>query len=144
LCLPRPNSLAVSGLVMAMPIALLRLVPCGPNARSVRLARRLLNPSQAPNSVTHQNPLGETTMLTITDLNAESTLDAAAMTNVRGGLSLSDFDSFGIFNTPQIDLGTHLLGQTQQLAVDQSGNIGGVNLVFSDQTQNGIAGQVAI
>ncbi|NEV65301.1 hypothetical protein [Thiorhodococcus minor] len=82
-------------------------------------------------------------MLTITDLTLRDDLDAAAMTKVRGGFSLSDFDSLGIFNTPEIDLGTHALLQSQGVAVDQSGNIGGLNLVFSNQTQNGIAGQVA-
>ncbi|NEV60422.1 hypothetical protein [Thiorhodococcus minor] len=83
-------------------------------------------------------------MLTITDLAVRNDLDAAAMTTVRGGFSFSDFDSlFGIVNAPEIDLGTHLLSQNQALAVDQSNNIGGLNLVISDQTQNGIAGQVA-
>lgn len=86
-------------------------------------------------------------MLTITDLAIRHDLDAAAMGAVRGGFSLSDFDSLfstGIVNAPRIDLGTHLLAQEQLLAVDQSNNIGGLNLVFSDQTQNGLSGQVAI
>ncbi|NEX22262.1 hypothetical protein G3480_21905 [Thiorhodococcus mannitoliphagus] len=82
-------------------------------------------------------------MLTITDLTLRNDLDAAAMGSVRGGFSLSDFDSLGIFNTPEIDLGTHLLAQGQSIAVDQSFNIGGLNLVIADQDQNGIAGQVA-
>ncbi|NEX23254.1 hypothetical protein G3480_23645 [Thiorhodococcus mannitoliphagus] len=85
-------------------------------------------------------------MLTITDLTIRHDLDAAAMSNVRGGFALSDFDAlFGtaIVNAPEIDLGTHALLQSQGVAVDQSGNIGGLNLVFSNQTQNGIAGQVA-
>lgn len=86
-------------------------------------------------------------MLTINDLTVRNDLDAAAMTKVRGGFALSDLDSFlgtGIFNTPTIDYGTHLLAQEQALAVNQAGNIGGLNLVISDQTQNGVSGQVAI
>ncbi|NEX23296.1 hypothetical protein G3480_23865 [Thiorhodococcus mannitoliphagus] len=86
-------------------------------------------------------------MLTITDLTVRHDLDTAAMTKVRGGFALSDFDSFfgtGIFNTPTIDYGTHLLAQEQALAVNQAGNIGGLNLVISDQNQNGVSGQVAI
>ncbi|NEX19947.1 hypothetical protein G3480_06410 [Thiorhodococcus mannitoliphagus] len=85
-------------------------------------------------------------MLNITDLTLSHDLDAVAMTNVRGGFAMSDFDSlFGtaIVNAPEIDLGTHALLQSQGVAVDQSSNIGGLNLVFSNQTQNGIAGQVA-
>lgn len=85
-------------------------------------------------------------MLTLTDLTAESTLDTAALSTVRGGFSLDDFGSLfstGIVNAPEIDLGTHFLAQSQALAVNQAGNIGGLNLVISDQTQNGIAGQVA-
>lgn len=86
-------------------------------------------------------------MLTITDLHAEATLEAVAMTTVRGGLAPSglgdSFTGLGIFNTPTIDLGTHLLLQEQAVAVNQSGNIGGLNLVFSDQSQNGVSGQVA-
>ncbi|NEV63935.1 hypothetical protein [Thiorhodococcus minor] len=84
-------------------------------------------------------------MLTITDLALRNDLDAAALSDVRGGFALSDFDAlFGtaIVNAPEIDLGTHALLQSQGVAVDQSGNIGGLNLVFSDQTQSGIAGQV--
>lgn len=82
-------------------------------------------------------------MLSITDLTVRNDLDAAAMGSIRGGLSLSDFDALGIFNTPEIDLGTHALLQSQGIAVDQSSNIGGLNLVFANQSQNGIAGQVA-
>ena len=82
-------------------------------------------------------------MLSITDLTVRNDLDAAAMGSIRGGLSLSDFDALGIFNTPEIDLGTHALLQSQGVAVDQSSNIGGLNLVFANQSQNGIAGQVA-
>ena len=83
-------------------------------------------------------------MLTLTDLTVRHDLDTTAMGRVRGGSSLSDFDSyFGITNAPEIDLGTHALLQSQGVAVDQSGNIGGLNLVFSTQTQNGLAGQVA-
>ncbi|NEV64001.1 hypothetical protein [Thiorhodococcus minor] len=85
-------------------------------------------------------------MLTITDLALRNDLDAAAMTSVRAGFSFSDFESLfstGIVNAPTIDGGTHALLQSQGVAVDQSGNIGGLNLVISDQTQNGIAGQDA-
>ena len=87
-------------------------------------------------------------MLSLTDLNTNQALDKAEMSDVHGGFALSDlgesFSVAGIVNAPQIDLGTHLLLQNQAVAVDQSGNIGGLNLVFSDQTQNGIAGQVAV
>ncbi|NEX20776.1 hypothetical protein G3480_10710 [Thiorhodococcus mannitoliphagus] len=86
-------------------------------------------------------------MLTITDLTLRHNLNAASMSSVRGGFALSDFDSLfstGIVNAPQIDLGTHLLAQEQALAVNQAGNIGGLNLVISDQTQNGVSGQVTI
>ncbi|NEX23066.1 hypothetical protein G3480_22670 [Thiorhodococcus mannitoliphagus] len=86
-------------------------------------------------------------MLSINDLPLRHDLDAATMSNVRGGFALSDFDAFfgtAIVNAPEIDLGTHALLQSQGVAVDQSSNIGGLNLVISDQTQNGIAGQVAI
>ncbi len=82
-------------------------------------------------------------MLTITDLTVRHDLDTTAMSHVRGGSSLSDFDALGIFNTPQIDLGTHLLAQGQSIGVDQSFNIGGLNLVIADQDQHAISGQVA-
>lgn len=87
-------------------------------------------------------------MLTITDLTLRHDLDATAMSDVRGGFSMSDLASLlgsgGIFNAPTIDGGAHTLLQSQGVAVDQSGNIGGLNLVISDQTQNGVSGQVAI
>ncbi|NEV60659.1 hypothetical protein [Thiorhodococcus minor] len=84
-------------------------------------------------------------MLSINDLTVRHDLDTTAMGSVRGGFALSDFDSFfGIANAPEIDMGTHLLAQGQSLAVDQSLNIGGLNLVISDQDQNAISGQVAI
>ncbi|MFZ0788724.1 MAG: hypothetical protein WAM94_03770 [Chromatiaceae bacterium] len=86
-------------------------------------------------------------MLTITDLTVRHDLDAAAMGSVRGGFSTSDLDSLfsaGIVNAPRLDLGAHLLGQEQLLAVSQAGNIGGLNLVISDQSQNGVSGQVAV
>jgi hypothetical protein len=93
-----------------------------------------------------QKTCGETTMLTITDLSARADLDRSAMSSVRGGMTtlpgLAD-PFFGITNAPTIDAGSHFLAQGQALAVDQSFNLGGLNLVFSDQTQNGVSGQVA-
>lgn len=86
-------------------------------------------------------------MLTIANLATDHTLDTAAMRGVRGGLALAGdaFGSFfGIANTPTIDLGTHRLGQEQNVAVDQSNAIGGFNLVGSHQTQNGVSGQVSL
>jgi hypothetical protein len=86
-------------------------------------------------------------MLTITDLNTESTLDTAAMSGVRGGLAVAggDFASFfGYLNAPTIDLGAHQLIQSQTVAVDQSGAIGGVNISNIHQTQNGVSGQVSL
>lgn len=86
-------------------------------------------------------------MLTITDLNADHTLDTAAMSGVRGGLAVAggDYTSFfGYFNAPTIDGGTHALSQSQSLAVAQSGAVGGVNIVDNYQTQNGVSGQVSL
>ena len=86
-------------------------------------------------------------MLTIANLETDRTLDTAAMRGVRGGLALAGdvFGSFfGIANAPTIDLGTHLLGQEQNVAVDQSNAIGGFNLVGSHQTQSGVSGQVSL
>ena len=80
-------------------------------------------------------------MLTINDLSASKELDRAAMTAVRGG---NDFLSplFGITNAPIIDAGSHFLAQGQALAVDQSYNLGGLNLVINHQNQEGVSGQV--
>ena len=77
-------------------------------------------------------------MLTVKDLAANTELDRAAMTDVRGG-----FDFLGLWNAPIIDAGSHYLAQGQALAVDQSFNLGGLNLVINTQEQNGVAGQVA-
>ncbi|NEX22924.1 hypothetical protein G3480_21910 [Thiorhodococcus mannitoliphagus] len=86
-------------------------------------------------------------MLTITDLTADRTLDKTAMSGVHGGSALAgDALSafFGYFNSPTLDLGTHLLAQEQNVAVDQSNAIGGFNVVGANQTQNGISGQVSV
>jgi hypothetical protein len=86
-------------------------------------------------------------MLTITDLNTESTLDTAAMSGVRGGLAIAggDYPSFfGYFNAPTIDGGTHELIQSQGVAVDQSGAVGGASFSHNYQTQNGVSGQVSL
>lgn len=82
-------------------------------------------------------------MLTITDLSASHDLDRSAMSHVSGGFSVP-VSWYEITNAPTIDAGAHQLFQGQSLGVNQAGNLGGLNLVFSDQTQNGIAGQVAI
>lgn len=74
-------------------------------------------------------------MLTIKDLSASKELDRPAMTDVRGGF-------LGIFNTPVIDAGYHFLAQGQALAVDQSYNLGGLNLVINNQDQDAVSGQV--
>jgi len=86
-------------------------------------------------------------MLTITDLTIRNDLDRAAMSRVSGGFT--DFPGFptsfySINNMPTIDAGNHFLAQGQSLGVNQAYNLGGLNLVISDQTQNGIAGQVAV
>lgn len=86
-------------------------------------------------------------MLTITDLSADRTLDKAAMSGVHGGLAVAGgaFDSLaGYFNLPTLDLGTHELTQSQNVAVDQSGATGGFSIGANSQTQNGIAGQVTL
>jgi hypothetical protein len=85
------------------------------------------------------------TMLTITDLSVSESLDAEALRAVRGGMALPGMPaSFAsIFNGPTIDAGSHFLNQAQALAVDQSGNLGGLNLVINDQSQIGVSGQVA-
>jgi len=86
-------------------------------------------------------------MLTITDLTMRNDLDRAAMSRVSGGFTdVPGFPTsfFSITNTPTIDAGSHLLAQGQSLGVNQAYNLGGLNLVISDQNQNGIAGQVAI
>lgn len=84
-------------------------------------------------------------MLTITDLTADLTLETAAMSTVRGGASLmpTPFSYLGVFNTPTIDVGTHSLVQGQASVIDQTGSVGGFNAVGSNQTQNGISGQVS-
>jgi hypothetical protein len=76
-------------------------------------------------------------MLTIKDLSASKELDRAAMTDVRGG----NFFPFSLLNAPIIDAGSHFLAQGQALAVDQSYNLGGLNLVINNQEQNGVSGQ---
>ena len=88
-------------------------------------------------------------MLTINDLSASHSLDSAAMRGVRGGstavpgLPASYFDITTVTNAPIIDAGVHELVQGQGLAVNQSGSIGGFNVVNSDQYQFGVSGQVA-
>ena len=82
-------------------------------------------------------------MLTITDLSASHDLDRSAMSHVSGGFSVP-VSWYEITNAPTIDAGAHQLFQGQSLGVNQAGNLGGLNLVISDQTQNGIAGQVTI
>lgn len=77
-------------------------------------------------------------MLTVKDLTANTELDHAAMTEVVGG-----FDFLSLLNAPIIDAGAHFLGQGQYLGVDQSFNLGGLNLVINHQDQYGIAGQAA-
>jgi hypothetical protein len=74
-------------------------------------------------------------MLTIKDLSTNEELDRAAMTDVRGGF-------LGVFNLPIIDAGFHSLYQGQALAVDQSYNLGGLNLVINEQEQDAVSGQV--
>ena len=59
------------------------------------------------------------------------------MRDVRGGF-------FGLFNAPIIDAGYHALGQGQAAVIDQSYNLGGLNLVINNQEQNGVAGQVVV
>ncbi|NEV60660.1 hypothetical protein [Thiorhodococcus minor] len=86
-------------------------------------------------------------MLTITDLNADRTLDKAAMSGVRGGFAFAGdvFGSIaGYVNSPTLDLGTHELVQSQAVAIDQSGATGGFNISDTSQTQNGISGQVSL
>jgi hypothetical protein len=83
-------------------------------------------------------------MLTITDLSVSHTLEAAAMSEVRGGMFVPAAPFFGILSAPVIDAGVHNLSQGQSVLVDQSGGLGGFNAVASHQTQNGISGQVAI
>jgi hypothetical protein len=85
-------------------------------------------------------------MLTINDLSVTDNLDGAALRGVRGGFSLPGMPGslFDITNAPTIDAGSHFLAQGQALGVDQSFNLGGLNLVISDQTQNGVSGQVAV
>jgi hypothetical protein len=50
---------------------------------------------------------------------------------------------FEITNAPTIDAGAHLLNQGQSAAINQAGNLGGLNLVINDQAQYGVSGQVA-
>ena len=76
-------------------------------------------------------------MLTIKDLSASKELDRAAMAETRGGF-------LGVFNLPIIDAGYHYLAQGQGLAVDQSHNLGGLNLVINNQEQNAISGQAVV
>ena len=86
-------------------------------------------------------------MLTITDLTIRNDLDRAAMSRVSGGFTdVPGFPTsfYSIANMPTIDAGNHFLAQGQSLGVNQAYNLGGLNLVISDQTQNGIAGQVAV
>ena len=85
-------------------------------------------------------------MLTITNLTTESSLSADELRDVRGGFSLPGMPGslFDITNAPTIDAGSHFLAQGQSLGVDQSFNLGGLNLVISDQTQHGVSGQVAV
>ncbi len=77
-------------------------------------------------------------MLTVKDLTANTEMDRAAMKEVAGGFGL-----FPLLNAPIIDAGSHFLAQSQYLGVDQSFNIGGLNLVINNQEQNGVSGQVA-
>lgn len=84
-------------------------------------------------------------MLNIKDLSANHELDRAAMTAVRGGMSLAaPFPGpfFGFVSAPIIDTGHHELEQVQSAVIDQSGNLGGFNAVANYQTQNGVSGQV--
>ncbi|NEX21739.1 hypothetical protein G3480_15705 [Thiorhodococcus mannitoliphagus] len=85
-------------------------------------------------------------MLTINDLSVNEELDRAAMRTVLGGMSLQGLPAswFSLVNAPTIDTGSHFLAQSQSLGIDQSSNIGGLNLVISDQTQNGVAGQTTL
>ena len=82
-------------------------------------------------------------MLTIKDLSANKELDRAAMTDVRGGFLGEEGAPFlgGILNAPIIDDGYHFLAQGQYLGVDQSHNLGGLNLVINYQGQEGVSGQ---
>ncbi len=86
-------------------------------------------------------------MLTIKDLAASKELDRAAMTDVRGGSDVAVIEEvvpsyFGIFNTPTIDAGTHVMAQGQLATIGQGGNLGGFNAVDNGQYQNGVSGQV--
>lgn len=83
-------------------------------------------------------------MLKINDLTANEDLDRAAMRAVIGGMSLPGVPAslFSVFNVPTIDAGSHFLAQGQSSTINQGYNLGGLNLVISDQTQNAIAGQV--
>lgn len=86
-------------------------------------------------------------MLSINDLNADCTLDTAAMSGIRGGLAVAGNDLgsfFSYFNSPTLDLGSHALSQSQAVAIDQTGATGGFNISGISQTQNGISGQVAL
>ena len=84
-------------------------------------------------------------MLNIEDLPVNEELDRAALRAVRGGMGMPGMPAsfFGVLNAPTIDNGFHSLMQGQSLAVDQGYNLGGLNLVISDQTQNGVAGQIS-
>ena len=83
-------------------------------------------------------------MLTIKDLSASKELDRAAMTEMRGGFFGEGELPFlaGFLNAPIIDSGYHFLAQGQAAAIDQSHNLGGLNLVINNQSQNGVSGQV--
>jgi hypothetical protein len=85
-------------------------------------------------------------MLTIANLSTETSLSADELRDVRGGFNLPGMPGslFDITNAPTIDAGSHFLAQGQALGVDQSYNLGGLNLVISDQTQHGVSGQVAV
>ena len=48
---------------------------------------------------------------------------------------------FGITNAPVIDAGVRQLAQSQAVAINQSGNLGGFNAVGNYQNQFGVSGQ---
>ena len=86
-----------------------------------------------------------TDMLTIKDLSASKELDRDAMTTVRGGWSREvkpvrkERNVFEYVNAPFFDLSTDSVIQTQGSVIDQSYNMGGINLAGNFQNQYGTA-----
>ena len=81
-------------------------------------------------------------MLTIKDLSASKELDRDAMATVRGGwgreiveAKRKEREVFKFVNAPSFDLSTDSVIQAQDSVIDQSYNMGGVNLAGSIQNQ---------